>query len=374
MNDKRFIKAKIVNSLKKFIEKKYLSSYELSRLTNLATMVSAILVTGKTELQKMALGDANAVKHSSKVKNFKRFLMNEHINMESYFLPFVAPLLSNSAASGELVFSIDGSVVGNGCMALMFSVIYKDKAIPVVWHVYKAKKGHLLQKAHRLLLAALAQTVPGHCRVIITGDGKFDGCEWQQDILGHGWDYVLRTGKNVNISEDSWDDFKAGHVCLQQGQELFFEHIGFTAKKLKTNPFIWHGKGHQSPLYLVTNLDFGLEIKRFYKKRFKIEPFFRDQKSHGFHIQKSGLSDPKRLARLLIASCLAYVLAIMGGIKALKSKFYDKIARMDGEYLSLFQLGYRFLLYLVDLRQWRSFSWKTDFMPAQPVTYNYVPF
>lgn len=118
-------------------------------------------------------------------------------------------------------------------------------------------------------------------------------------------------------------------------------------------------------------------VKQLYKKRFKIEPFFRDQKSQGFHIHKSGLSDPKRLARLLVASCLAYILAIMGGAKAAKSSFYDEIARTDGDFLSIFQLGYRFLLLLVDLRQWRAFSWKHDFVPEQPTPYeveNYVPF
>jgi len=133
---------------------------------------------------------------------------------------------------------------------------------------------------------------------------------------------------------------------------------------------IWHRKKHEDPVYLVTNLDFTPEIQRFYKKRFKIEPFFRDQKSKGFYIQKSGLRDPERLQRLLIGTCLAYVVAIMASSKANKSKFYANISRTDGRFLSLFQLGYRFLLLLVDLRQWRTFSWKIDCKPDKP-KYNY---
>jgi len=124
---------------------------------------------------------------------------------------------------------------------------------------------------------------------------------------------------------------------------------------------IWQGLGQQEPLYLLTNLDFEPDIKQFYKKRFKIEPFFRDQKSKGFHINKSGLRDPKRLERLLIATCLAYILAIMASSKALKSKFYEHIARTDQQFLSLFQIGKRFLGFLVDIRQWREFSFNKDF-------------
>ncbi len=181
----------------------------------------------------------------------------------------------------------------------------------------------------------------------------------------------------MNIEEQGGDSFKPGFVNIANGSEIFFEDIEFTKKKLETNLFIWHGKGHKEPLFLVTNLDYGEEIKRFYKKRFKIEPFFRDQKSSGFHIQKSGLRDPERLGRLLIVSCLAYILAVMGGVKACKSTFYSAIVRTDGEFLSIFQLGYRFILHLVDLRQWRAFSWCRDFPPDYPEPYeevNCVPF
>ena len=35
--------------------------------------------------------------------------------------------------------------------------------------------------------------------------------------------------------------------------------------------------------------------------------YFSDQKSRGFHLHKSHISDPQRLSRLLIAACLAYI-------------------------------------------------------------------
>ena len=374
MNDKNFIRTKVRKSLRKLFNRPYLGSYELQRLHVLSTMVSSILISGRTELSKMALCNPERTKLSSRVKQFKRFLMNEHVDTKTYYLPYIQPLLANLAVSGELVFSIDGSVVGNGCMCLMFSVVYKGKAIPVVWKVYRRKKGHLPEKEHQKLLGELAELVPKTCRVIITGDGEFDGCYWQSDILELGWDYVLRTGKNVQITEKKGDVFKPGFVKLNAGEELFFEEVGFTKKGFETNLFIWHGKGHKDPLILVTNLDFGMEIKRFYKKRFKIEPFFRDLKSQGFHINRSGLQNPERLHRLLLAACLAYILCVMGNSKAFKSNFYDEIARTDGKWLSLFQLGRRFLLFLVDIRQWRSFSIIRDLKHEPPFIYNCVPF
>lgn len=374
MNDKKFIRTKVRKSLRKLFGKPYLGSYELQRLTVLSSMVSSILLSGRTELSQMALNNPNRTKLSSRVKQYKRLLMNENIDATTYFLPYIKPLLKNLAASATLVFSIDGSVVGSGCMCLMFSVIYKGKAIPVVWKVYRRKKGHLPEKEHQELLSELAKIVPENCRVVITGDGEFDGCSWQSDILEKGWDYVLRTGKNVQMTEQKGDVFKPGFVQLIAGNHLFFEQVGFTKKEFETNLFIWHGKGHKDPLILITNLDFDMEIKRFYKKRFKIEPFFRDLKSQGFHIHRSGLRDPKRLSKLLLAACLAYILCIMSSTKAYKSVFYDEISRTDIESLSLFQLGRRFLLFLVDIRQWRSFSITRDLKNELPFEYKCVPF
>ena len=66
-------------------------------------------------------------------------------------------------------------------------------------------------------------------------------------------------------------------------------------------------KGYKAPLYLVTNMASADEACRMYAKRFRIETFFADQKSRGFHVHTSHLSDPPRLARLLMAACLAYL-------------------------------------------------------------------
>lgn len=220
MNDKKFIQTKVKKSLRRLFGVCHLSKYELQRLNNLSSMVSSILITGRSELRQIALGNPERKKYESKVKQYKRLLLNEHIDHKTYFLPFIKPLLLTLSANGELVFSIDGSVVGRGCMCLMFSVIYKGKAIPVVWQVYRAKKGHLSEQAHRDLLEQLQPLIPDTCQVFITGDGEFDGCDWQTDILNHGWNYVLRAGKNVQIQEDG-DFFKPHQIGVESGETIF---------------------------------------------------------------------------------------------------------------------------------------------------------
>lgn len=366
MNDKRFVRAKVMKSLKKMLCMKHVSGHKLSRLNVLGSMVASILFTGRCELSRMASGNPDRKQLQSKRKQYKRLLLNERMGHGTHFLPFAMSVLRNLAGSGMLVFSIDGSEVGNGCMCLMFSVIYKGRAIPVVWKCYKRKKGHLPESEHRALLAELEGMVPEGCRVVVTGDGEFDGCSWMSDLEGLGWEYVLKTSRNTLVEDDNGEvSTTGGTIPPECGDSLFLEGIKLTAARHRTNLLAWHRKDCKSPLYLVTNMDYAPQIKQFYKKRFKIETFFRDQKSGGFHIHKSGLSCPKRLDRLLVATCLAYALCIMAGIKSCKSKFYEEFCRTDGDWYSLFHKGYLFILFLVDIRQWREFSVSHDMPPEQ---------
>ena len=332
------------------------------RINILATIVAGIIQGGDSRISQIAqsINEGRRKQESSK-KQVSRFVKNEHITHKHHYLPFVNRILEVLSQRGELVFAIDGSKVGSGCMALMFSVIYKNRAIPIVWQVYRRKKGHFAEQVHIDLLNELKGLVPSGCRVCIVGDGEFDGCDWQADIAAMGWDYVLRTAINTQIENSYGDHYQPKAVLTEPGEDYFDEAVLMGKKRYgPINLFITHGQGHELPLILVTNLDYGQLIKQFYMKRFLIETFFRDTKSKGFNVQKSGLRCPNKIARLMIATCIAYVICILAGIKSYKSKFYDLVAEADHKALSMFQIGLRFIRKLVDLRQWRAFSWSYD--------------
>ena len=75
---------------------------------------------------------------------------------------------------------------------------------------------------------------------------------------------------------------------------------------------------------------------------------FSQTKSRGFHIHKSHISDVQRLSRLLIAACLAYLWVVYLGSVCEKEQWRHIIHRRTRCDLSLFQLGLRFLEYLLN--------------------------
>src|SRR5436309_6438702 len=94
-------------------------------------------------------------------------------------------------------------------------------------------------------------------------------------------------------------------------------------------------------------MDAAEEACRYYQKRFRIETFFSDQKSRGFHLHKSHISDPQRLSRLLIAACLAYIWIVYLGSLCEKEGWRSVIHRSDRCDISLFQLGLRLLEHFI---------------------------
>jgi len=317
-------------------------------LTTLAALISGIVGSRSTQLPKIATQVPNGTKPESRIKRFARWVDNATITEEVYFVPYAEVLLQHLALQ-TLVVIIDGSVVGRGCVALMMHVAYKGRALPLVWQVRKGKKGHFPEDMHITLVEQLHDLIPTGARVVLLGDGEFDGTRLQQKMQEYDWSYVVRTGSHITVEWDG-DRFRCETVaaCIKPGTLVALRDVRVTEEAYGPLMLLccW-AKGYQDPLYLLTNMGVADEACRLYAKRFCIETFFSDQKSRGFHLHKSHLSDPARLTRLLMAACLAYIWIIYLGALCEQDGWVSIIHRGDRCDLSLFQLGLRRLDYLL---------------------------
>jgi hypothetical protein len=225
----------------------------------------------------------------------------------------------------------------------MLSVVYQGRALPLCWIVVSAPKGHFPELTHRALLAQLQAIMPKDAHVTFLGDGEFDGVELQADLRKIGWWYVCRTASNILLTACGVR-FHVGDLGPPVGEMLAVTPAWMTAEEYGPVSILalWD-EAYKQPIYLVTSLSDLDEAVRLYKLRAHIETFFSDQKSRGFHIHKSHLSEPGRLSRLLIASCLAYLWIVYLGVCALQDDWKRVLHRQDRCDLSLFRLGLRLL-------------------------------
>lgn len=320
---------------------------QMRHLDTLAGLISGIVGSKSTHLPQIANKVPDQTQLDSRVKRFTRWVSNAEIEAEIYFLPYAENLVWQ-LASQPLTLVMDGSTVGRGCLVLLMSVVYQHRALPLAWLVVQGRKGHFPETSHLELLAQVHALLPAQAQVTFLGDGEFDGVGLQDTLDGYGWHYVCRTAKNI--------------ILCRAGHEFAFETLPLEPDTRVSLPQVtlrqqgygpvqaigWWGAGYAEPIYLLTNLADADAACEWYRKRARIETFFSDQKSRGFNLHKSHLSDPQRLARLMIAACLAYIWLIDLGVRALHDKWRRWIHRTARCDLSLFQLGLRLLEHLLN--------------------------
>lgn len=323
--------------------------YPAKQLNVLAAMISGIVGSRRTNYPQIASKVPDLTQMESRVKRFLRFINDVDAEQEIHWIPFAAELLANLSAF-TLVLIMDGSEVGCGCLSLLVSVQYRGRALPIGWLLVAGNKGHFVEEQHIQLLAAVQKLVPAEADVIFLGDGEFDGVQLQERLDEFGWKYACRTASNAILYDG--EEFSFQDLVLQPGMCLCLQEVSFTRKRY--GPLLavaWWRKDYQEPIYLVSNMDLMEEVCTWYQKRFRIETFFSDQKNRGFHLHKSHLSEPQRLAKLMIAACLAYIWIVYLGVQAVQKNYLPFIHRTDRCDLSLFQLGLRLLEHLLDCHQ-----------------------
>jgi hypothetical protein len=182
-------------------------------LTTLAALISGIVGSKSVQLPSIAAKIPDGARPESRVKRLTRWLDNERILEEVYFLPYVDILLAQLALE-TLVVVMDGSVVGRGCLALMLHVVYKGRALPLAWRVRQSPKGHCPEALHIAMVKLLSTVLPKRAQVVLLGDGEFDGTALQATRSNMGWAYVCRTAMRTIVTWEG-ETFRldtVGHV------------------------------------------------------------------------------------------------------------------------------------------------------------------
>jgi hypothetical protein len=313
-------------------------------------MVSGLIASQHVSLGKIADYQPGKIYSLSQVKKNERWLDNGLIDAETYFIPLIINILYNVILQEkELIFIIDGSVVGKGCQTLMLSVLWKKKAIPIVWKTIQAPKGHFPESDHLLLLKLLEgilKPLPA-VRCVMLGDGEYDGSQWIQQLQIMQFEYVLRTAKDTLLTNQNRETFQPKKLDVGDSSCLYISDCQLSSQ-VKTHFVLWHEKAFKDPICLLTNQEIGQMAIGYYRKRFKIETLFKDFKSEGFNLHKSKMTDPERLNRLIIVCALAYLWLIGMGVAIFtKKSWLKRVYKVQKDTLNLFTHGKRLYKYLI---------------------------
>lgn len=335
MTDRQRVYTEVMRTLKGMMK-----SYKQGHVVTLAMMITGIVMSHKAQLSVMSGEVPVWAKAASIEKRMHRFVKNGQIDVQAYYMPFATALIA-ALGHQRLVLAMDGSQVGRGCMTLMVGVVYQKRALPLAWIVYQGQKGHTTAARHIEVLELVRPLIPAETEVILLGDGEYDNVSMLQWLETHtSWHFVVRTAKNSAIQFGD-HVFPLNALPITPDKCLVLDDVFYTQEAAygPIMALVYWELGYEEPIYLLSNLPDAQQACAYYKLRYRLETLFSDQKSRGFHIHKSHLSDPERISRLLLATCLAFIWMMYLGLLVMatgQQRLIDRTHRRDK---SIFRLG-----------------------------------
>lgn len=260
-----------------------------------------------------------------KAQRVRRFLSTPKIfpqRLLPLFIHLLRPLLQHLP---ELILSMDRTTWKKRqrhVNILLVSVYFEGRAIPLFWIVWD-RGGSSSYDQWTAVLSPVITELQKHAwcaqnPIIVVADREFASprlAQWLKRT--YHVDSVLRLKRSAYLCDQ--DQSVQLATLLQhfpQGSTRHYRQITVT----KTSDFLvnvtmtW-GTQYDEPLIVVATTDGAEQAVDTYDKRFGIEPMFKDQKSNGFDIEGTKVTDPKRIETLFIIMALAHIFCTTEGAR-----------------------------------------------------------
>jgi Transposase DDE domain len=315
-----------------------------SQLDTLALVVVGITQSVSAQLGQIARAMPLSTTQYAKEQRLRRFLDNQRITQAEHYQPLVRTALTGLKGQ-KVQLLIDRVLLRDRHNLLVVSIGFRRRSIPLAWKALDHRGKSNLADQQDLITQALA-LLPERVRVSVHGDSEFRARElftWLRSqhcdaMLGvQGNTYVSLTPNGPRTLLKEWLTDRATVVYLNDIYltEEAYGPVSVIAWWAKDDDGEWIVRG------VTTNLPATWQTYVRGRRRMWIETVFRDWQSGGFHLDRCGITDRERVARLLLPLAIAYLWLVSLGRWVVKKGYRRLIDDGDARtwHYSLFQLG-----------------------------------
>ena len=215
---------------------------------------------------------------------------------------------------------------------LVAGVVYRGRAIPILWSVADPSKLYKSQNAFEHgFFTWLSDVLPEGVEATVLMDRGFKRVAIVQVLKRCKLNFVIRTGGNVHVKSDSYNG-RIDNWIQRRGQKRVIRNAILRPSRPVTVHIVglWV-KGCKEPWLLMTDLPNTIDsVAALYAKRFRIEETFRDQKDWRFGLQLGHtlIRKPQRVERWLLVAALVLFFALLIGGHA-RRRGFDRALRAN---------------------------------------------
>ena len=286
---------------------------DLRHLKTLAWMMVGLLQSHTISLPEwVPFIHSRAQYAQSTVRRFRRWLDNERIQVHELYGPLIQQAL---AEWGEnvLYLALDTSMLWGKYCIVRVSVVYRGRAVPLVWTVLEHPSSAVAFETYKNLLEKAAQLLlPFRCQVIFLADRGFADTDLMAHSTKLGWEWHIRLKGNFLIFRRGRRCCKAKQFTPSRGQANYFHNVYITAEQYGPVHLAIARHPHSKEFwYVVSSQPTSMTTFEEYGLRFDIEENFLDDKSNGFQLESSLIRSAEALSRLcfLLAMTTLYLVS-----------------------------------------------------------------
>ena len=223
--------------------------------------------------------------------------------------------------------ALDTSLLWNQYCLIRLSVVYRGRAVPVVWEVIAHRSSSVPHEAYAALLDAVPAVLPAGAKVVFLADRGFADTELLAQLRRVGWHFRIRLKATFSVLRPGQPACKAEDFSLAPGRALFLHNVAITTASFGpvSLALARHTKNGEY-WYIVSDEPTSVFTFAEYGRRFDIEENFLDDKSHGFQLQSSLVREAEALTRLCFVLAVATLYLVAQGtqvVAAQKRRWVD---------------------------------------------------
>jgi hypothetical protein len=332
--------------------------------------VVGLILSQKIHLSQWVLYRSGGAKAASKERQLSRWLHNPKIKVnEIYCNLMTAALVEWQAMRLEL--ALDTSSLWGRFVIVRLSIIYRGRAIPLIWKVLAQSSTSIKFTAYADLLRSAAQLLPLDCQVVLLADRGFVDVRLMQLAVELGWHFTLRAKSSILVYRAFHDSCRLGRLMPAKGQIHLIEVAQVTRQRFgPVSLALGHVRtqhGYQQ-WALISDRPPSLDTFDEYGRRFAIEENFLDDKSAGFQLEASQLEDAQALERLCLILATATLYLVSTGTAITTMNLRPLVDTHWQRGLSYFQIGWRWIHFaLAHALNLLSFLWLEPGPDPEPV-------
>lgn len=281
-----------------------LPASSVPQVRNLALLTQALVFSPDCHLSNLALELPVQGRRESLSNRLYRFLDNSHIQRGRHYLPLVRRLFVGWP-DREVSLILDRTDLGQEKSILLLAAGFKHRALPLTWRVLRF--GGTGAELQLQLWREIQPYLPQGKRIMLYADTEFRAVEVQKYCRKQGWGWQLGVKSDTlfHLGDGQWQALQTLKVA--QGARRYLHHVTLTQQHSWKDVHLMVDWTHQGEhiRYVVCHRPTGRHTWRQGRKRFWIEPTFRDWKSYGFDLEASHIEHDRHLERLLLGMAVA---------------------------------------------------------------------